>query len=136
MELFIPIVNTRHIPHTYSYLQKNFPDVLATECFNDLNLPFCEEVKATELGHLFEHMLLVNICQIKVHSGVRDVVVNGRTSWNWMKEKEGVFNIMIDIGKKDIEYLIHALKKTIEVFEKLFTIPAPQTVSALGYQYI
>lgn len=121
MNILLPIVNTRDLPSTYSFLKKNFPDVLLTECFNDLNLPFSKEVTATELGHLFEHILLVNICKAKVRAGFKNVVVNGRTEWNWIKDPQGVFHILIDIGKKDVNILVRALKKTIELFERLFT---------------
>lgn len=123
MEVLVPFVNTRALPHTYTFLEENFPDVLSTECFNELNLPFHVEVKATELGHLFEHILLVNICNLKTSKGAKNVVVNGRTDWNWVRDAEGIFHIIIDIGKKDVEYLIEALKKTIHLFESLFSSP-------------
>lgn len=120
MQVLLPVVNTRYIPHTYDFLEKNFPDVLVTECFNDLNIPFNQEVRATELGHLFEHILLVNICKGKSLSGHREVVVNGRTEWNWVSEPEGLFHILIDVGKKDFIFFVEALRKTIEIFELLF----------------
>lgn len=134
MQVLVPIVNTRHLPHTYTFLEKNFPEVLRTQCFNDLNLPFRKEVKATEMGHLFEHILLVNICQLIVSSGRKKVVVNGVTEWNWMKEPEGVFHILVDIGKKDFNFLVEALKKTIELFERLFGLSLPSP--AFAYSYI
>lgn len=119
MKMGVPLVNTRSIPHTFSFLKSHAPSVLATRCFNDLNLAFDEEVKATELGHLFEHILLEQLCVLKISAGFANAVFNGRTYWNWERDPTGVFHIVIDIGKKEIALLLTALQNTIQLFESL-----------------
>lgn len=119
MSLFIPNVNTRDFPHTFDFLKKNFPSVLRTQCFNYKNLSFKDEVKETELGHLFEHILLDQLCIEKINLGSIRVSYSGRTSWNWKKDKRGVFHIFVNANKKDSCLLNPALKNTINLVERL-----------------
>src|ERR1700761_2246371 len=63
MDLLYNQINTKEIPFITDLLQKNLPSVLQTTCYNDLDLPFHVEVKNTEIGHLFEHILLEYLCQ-------------------------------------------------------------------------
>ena len=58
MQLFYNQVNTCDIPVIVDLLQEHLPNVLFTQCFNDEGFPFNVEVKNTEIGHLFEHILL------------------------------------------------------------------------------
>ncbi len=119
MQLHTPMVNTCDIPGTLEFLQQNYPGVLKTQCFNDKNLPFITEVVATEIGHLFEHILIDQLCALKIKQGAGSAVFNGNTSWNWQKNPYGLFEIWIDIGKKELILLIEALKRTIELTKKL-----------------
>lgn len=119
MQVFGPVVNTVDIPNTLNFLQSNYPNVLKTQCFNDKDLPFRIEVKATELGHLFEHILLDNLCALKIKKGASSAVFNGTTSWNWKENPYGSFQIWIDIGKKDLDLLIEGLKITIGLTKSL-----------------
>lgn len=119
MQIFGNIVNTKDIPGTKKFLLKNHPSVLQTKCFNDKNLPFFEEVNQTEIGHLFEHILLDQLCILKIKSGAPVAVFNGNTSWNWRKYPVGSFQILIDIGKKELRLLLEALSKTIQLTENL-----------------
>lgn len=109
MQLNTEIVNTQYLPKTSEILESHFPGVLNTACFNDQNLPFVEEVKQTEIGHLFEHILLESLCNEKMASGSTQASFNGRTDWNWQKEKRGKFHIFVD-GVEDAQpYLSKAL---------------------------
>lgn len=119
MQLNIPFVNTSDIPGTFSFLQTNYPSVLETQCFNDNNLPFSVEVNATEIGHLFEHILIDELCALKIKSGARSAVYSGNTSWNWKLNPYGSFQIWIDIGKNDLPMLLEALKTTIDLSQQL-----------------
>src|SRR5579862_8893482 len=58
MDVLYNQLNTSEIPYLLDVLQENLPSVLLTTCYNDLNLPFSVEVRNTEIGHLFEHILL------------------------------------------------------------------------------
>ena len=115
MELFIPIVNTNTLPKTHKILKKMLPSVLITECFNEQNIPFIEEVKHTEIGHLFEHILLENLCMLKIADGKSSATFRGRTHWNWKKDKKGIFHIIVSAGKKDAHLLPDALDQTIQL---------------------
>lgn len=122
MQLKTSIVNTRDIPYTVIFLKNHLPGVLRTDCFNEGNLTFEEEVVATELGHLFEHILLETICSIKYSQGFSNAIYNGVTSWNWKKDPYGMFRISIDTGHEE-EPLFHiSINKTIELFEGLLNL--------------
>ena len=119
MQVHSPIVNTCEIPETLEFLKTNYPGVLKTQCFNDKDLPFSVEVKQTEIGHLFEHILIENLCALKIKGGSKSAVFNGTTSWNWQKNPYGSFQIWIDIGKKNLPLLIDGLKITIGLTKQL-----------------
>lgn len=125
MQMLIPLVNTRYLPQTIGFLQKNNPSVLHSVCFNDECLPFHKEVLATELGHLFEHLLLDQLCALKVNNGAYCATFSGRTNWNWTKDPQGLFRIEIDIGQEELPLLLIALKRTIFLVEKLLRLQKP-----------
>lgn len=115
MQVFTSVVNTKHIPTVYSVLKKLLPSVLSSKCFNDDNLPFALEVKATEIGHLFEHILLEYLCQARLLQGAESAVYSGYTSWNWHKDPWGTFHITVKSGEKDRAIFEEALIKTIQL---------------------
>lgn len=109
------IVNTSQLPNTFHMLSKMLPAVLKSRCFNKENKPFFEEVVETEIGHLFEHVLLEFFCQYKVLEGCRQVAVSGVTDWNWKKDPVGTFRITINSGKNDATTFFKAFEKSIEL---------------------
>ena len=113
MMMFRDPLNTVHLPRTYAILKKFLPSVLTTECFNDLSIPFYKEVRRTEIGHLFEHILLEYMCRLKIAKGFRSAVYEGRTRWNWERDPKGLFHIHINCGMKDSDILPIALNKSI-----------------------
>jgi hypothetical protein len=115
MQLFLPFVNTKYLPHTLSILRRTLPGVLRTECFNYMNQSFKKEVQQTEIGHLFEHILLEYLVIEKIKTGHGEIVFNGRTRWNWMKNPYGSFEIEVDVKKEDIAVFIKALKRSIKL---------------------
>jgi len=119
MLMKIPCINTRELPHTFQIIKRELPSLLVSTCFNEHNLPFKEEVKHTEIGHLFEHIVLEYLCLIKLADGHDTAVYNGVTSWNWVKETRGTFHIRIDVPFKDKKYLKQALEKTYTLMAKL-----------------
>lgn len=137
MKLNTLAVNTRHIPNITMLLQFHCPTVLTTRCFNERNLPFRQEVKATEIGHLFEHVLLEELCINKIDCGSKAVVFNGRTNWNWVKEPRGLFHITIDASYSDQLVFLTALSRTIEIAEAVLShLPSSQkrTTSSRAYE--
>lgn len=127
-------INTADIPRTFDVLERFLPSVLATECLNEHGLPFHQEVKRTEIGHLFEHILLEYMCQLKINKGCKSAVYEGRTKWNWRKDPRGVFHIHINCTIKDSDIFPLALDKTIALMKIILhhnpslTFPAPLSV--------
>lgn len=119
MTLTTDYFHTNYLPKTSRLLERLLPEVLETKCFNDMNLPFNEEVKNTEIGHLFEHILLEYLCQVKIGDGYQRASFKGLTNWNWKKDPRGTFHITIETKPKDIIYLQYALEKSIELLNRI-----------------
>lgn len=122
MSLTIPYFYTTSLPHTYNILKESLPTVLKTECFNDSNLPFDKEVKNTEIGHLFEHIILEYLCQLKIKEGYKRALFKGVTNWNWKKDAKGTFRIYINLRPKDVIYFEMALEKSIKLLNKILLL--------------
>src|SRR4051812_9400342 len=89
MQILNSPISTSRIPSVVEVLREHLPNVLMTQCFNDENLPFVVEVRNTETGHLFEHILLEYLCQLKIAKGHRRASYVGRTTWNWLRYPKG-----------------------------------------------
>ncbi|KKR25220.1 MAG: hypothetical protein UT56_C0002G0034 [Candidatus Levybacteria bacterium GW2011_GWB1_39_7] len=68
MECQDPIIETDQLPKTFEILNKMLPSIFKSKCYNDKNLPFFIEVRSTEIGHLFEHIMLEYICQLNIYA--------------------------------------------------------------------
>lgn len=119
MYLQTPTVTTSEISQTYTILQSILPSILKSTCFNDANLPFSKEVLQTEIGHLFEHILLEYLCEVKVTNGYKNPIHNGVTQWDWIRDKEGTFHIQIDAGTEDRHIFFQALSHSISLLEEI-----------------
>lgn len=124
MKLFGKEVNTRSLPNTFAILKKELPSVLHTQCFNDDGLPFATEVKKTEIGHLFEHILLEYLCLLKLSSGSRFATFKGNTHWNWERDPWGTFHIDINASARDAHLMPQALDATIKLVNKIISPPS------------
>ena len=119
MDLLYNQINTKEIPFIEDLLKENLPSVLAATCYNDLDLPFDEEVRNTEIGHLFEHILLEYLCQNRLAKGAKRATFSGRTKWNWTRDPFGRFHIHLTCGKKDADILPVALEQTVSLMKVL-----------------
>lgn len=131
MQSFGEHVHTGHIPFIDEVLREHLPSVLLTQCYNDEELPFAQEVKDTEIGHLFEHILLEYLCQLKIAKGSSQAVFSGRTSWNWIKDPKGKFHINLTCGVKDSDILPIALEKTIKLMKIVLSSEQEQFFSTM-----
>lgn len=113
------VLNTESMPLTYDILNKELPGIFKSKCFNDGELPFHIEVKKTEIGHLFEHILLEYLCNEKIKSGAKSAKYCGETSWNWKKEKRGLFNIVVSSPISEKEIFYDSLLKSIQLLNKI-----------------
>jgi|GEM_PF-2051916 len=112
MRLYGTTVNTKNMPSTYMILKNSLPSILRSTCFNNANKPFSIEVKETEVGHLFEHMLLEFLCELKLAKGFRNASFKGKTCWDWYKDVRGVFHITTSCGVEDSDILLEAIQRS------------------------
>ncbi len=115
MQLLFDQVNTNDIPMIVELLKLYLPNVLTTQCFNDEGYAFRDEVRHTEIGHLFEHILLEYLCQLKMAKGCNRACFTGRTKWNWIRDPKGKFYIHVNCSLKDADILPEAIEKTIQL---------------------
>ncbi len=119
MQAYTEIVRTGYYPNTLQILKDACPGVLKTKCFNDRNLPFASEVQNTEIGHLFEHLVLVCLHETYSANGFDDAVFDGRTTWNWHSDKRGLFHIFIKPMHVTPSVLQNALDKAVLITERI-----------------
>lgn len=119
MQLFMDDVTTRNIPHVQKLLQAHLPTILRSKCFNEKNLPFSQEVAHTEIGHLFEHILLEYLCKEKISSGSNEAIFSGVTKWNWKKDAYGTFHIQIDVTWQERDIFYFALEQSIFLLKRI-----------------
>ena len=113
-------LSTNIVPSIVPLLHERLPGILKSKCFNTEKLPFLIEVKNTETGHLFEHIVLAYLYELKVAKGFQDVIFNGRTHWNWTKDPRGTFHIIVDCGVNDSDILEIAVAKAITLMKIIF----------------
>lgn len=119
MQINNDIFSTGVLPHTYAILNSHLPEIFTCECFNEKNLPFREEVKKTEIAHLFEHILIEYLCAHFIAMYKKRSVVNGVTTWDWYRNPRGSFEITIDTGIKHKELFNKALQQSVILFERV-----------------
>ncbi len=121
LDFFVPKIYTSELPNTLPVLWELLPSIYKSQCFNEGNLTFCEEVKDTEIGHLFEHILLEFLCITKLKRGFECSEYSGVTNWNWKKERKGKFHVKIDLGISDYEIFKEAIEKSIYLMNLILT---------------
>jgi hypothetical protein len=99
-----------------------------SKCFNDRNQCFKKEVKNTEIGHLYEHIVLEYISdyiELKINTRPN---VSGFTCWDWNDKNEGVFEITINTA--NFEALSFAISKATSLLERIIkTSVAPKQMT-------
>jgi hypothetical protein len=115
MKMLIPTVTTEGIPTIIPILKTHLPSILRSKCFNENNYRFSKEVKNTEIGHLFEHIMLEYLSDFKYALGIKGAIYNGLTRWNWVREERGVFHIEIDAGREDKDIFELAVQKSTKL---------------------
>lgn len=119
MQFLTKELTTTHMDHVTRLLKRYLPSILDSSCFNEQNLPFHEEVTHTELGHLFEHILLEYLCKEKISAGDSEAVFRGVTKWNWNKDTVGTFHIEVDVRGSEKELLYFALEQSILLLKRI-----------------
>lgn len=121
MHIFGNHVHTGSMPHTTELLKEFLPTIFYAQCFNEKHIPFQKEVMRTELGHLFEHILLEYLCILKLQKGYTEASFSGQTDWNWDKDPRGLFRIKITAGNDDWDIFPLALRQAKQLFEQIVT---------------
>lgn len=111
-------VNTRYFVNTVPVLKKYLPSIFTCDCFNIKNKTFSEEVRETEIGHLFEHILLEYLCLLESAEYRKTVSYIGYTKWNWEKDIIGLFHIYINSPINNKFFSI-ALNKSLFVINEI-----------------
>ncbi len=119
MEMLVSILTTENLPGTSYLLKKQLPSIMCSKCFNGNDYKFSKEVLNTEIGHLFEHIILENLSELKYNQESKNHIYNGLTSWNWNKDPRGVFRIEIDTGHEDKELIDLALYKSTTLLTEI-----------------
>ncbi len=112
-------LTTKYLPQTLAILQTSLPTICQHKCFNNYNLPFSEELKNTEVGHLFEHIMLEYLSLTKLESGRSNACFSGETSWDWRVEDRGIFHIDIKMSKNDFSLVNLAVQKSIALMNMI-----------------
>ena len=81
------------IPELAGKLLVTLPSLREHLCTNRSGLPFTDELQDTELGHVFEHVMLAVLHQ-------RGLAARGQTTWNWNRDPIGTYHVTISTGKR------------------------------------
>ena len=106
-------------PHSREVLKSYLPSIFSCQCFNPLNQSFYKEAKNTEIGHLFEHILLEYMCLEKIQY-TDEISYSGKTSWN-TENMTGDFKIEVECGKSDKKIFTKALNKSIHLMDVILS---------------
>lgn len=83
--------STEHAPHIPRLLFKLFPHLAKHRCDNDNGYTFRKESRATEIPHLFEHLIIELQGQVQ-----KSRILKGETQWNWRIDPRGRFHVYVD----------------------------------------
>ena len=87
------IFHTAQAPRVPRILFKLFPHMVTQRCHNGAGLSFRREAEATEIPHLFEHLILEIQDQVRRHVGEP---FTGETHLNWTIDPRGRYYVTID----------------------------------------
>lgn len=96
------------VNHLGKHLLTMLPSLREHLCYNRSGLPFTEEVHDTEMGHVFEHVVLALLQE-------RDIFTKGQTVWNWRRDPIGTYQVTISTGKR------LAIKESILIAQAILT---------------
>lgn len=108
---------TRDLPRTLSVLKKELPSIFENKCFNAKHQSFYEEVKNTETAHLFEHLILEEMCLTKIEN-CDSASFNGRTYWDRFA-MDRCYQIHLNVPLVDRPIFLSALTKSVDLVNKI-----------------
>ncbi len=96
------------LPTLATSLISMLPSLREHLCTNARGLSFEQELHDTELGHVFEHVMLAILAD-------RGLCTRGQTTWNWHRDPVGTYHVTISTGRKML------VKESLLVAQALFT---------------
>lgn len=117
LQINVDFTTTQEIQPLCDLLQANVPHIFDCKCFNQNKLAFTHEVKQTELGHLYEHILLEYLVDLKYKQTKKQATFSAWTSWDWYKNPRNSYRIELEIKSSDYAILYQAIKKTHTLME-------------------
>ena len=82
---------TSQVPHLPQMLFQLYPSLARHKCENGRGYTFRRECRATEIPHLFEHLIIELQGQAQPTYRLR-----GETEWNWHVDPRGRFYVYVD----------------------------------------
>lgn len=128
--LFFLQLHTKHhhtdaFPDIIDFLLKEAPATLQSKCYNPDHHSFPEEVRRTEIGHLFEHIFLTFLCEEELLAGAQKATHRATTEWNWRKHPRGSFTITLHTPTTK-PILEKAAVRSSEVLRRLYSTTSPK----------
>jgi len=119
MSLFTSETYTSSLPTCFPYLQQILPSIFKSSCFNSGYLPFSIEAKETEIGHLFEHIVLEYLCLEKLKLGFKSADYQALTTWNWYQNPIGTFKIDFQLNSNQIFLFLSSVSQSVKLLDKI-----------------
>jgi hypothetical protein len=122
---------TSEAPRLPRMLFKLFPHMATQRCYNDGGYSFRREAQATEIPHLFEHLIIE--IQDQVRRGIGEPF-SGETQWNWTIDPRGLFYVTVDYDNEVVALAaIRLAERIINAVDSkdVTTIDMPREITRL-----
>ncbi len=121
IDLYLPpyATYTDNFPQTNAIVAGVLPTIFRHRCYNLKHKPFAQEITDTQIGHLFEHILLEYLLQLKIAKEKSTVKLIGETVWDWDKEEPGTFHITLSVGEDDRAIIQASLYKGLSLLTRI-----------------
>lgn len=106
------------VPGLAASLLEMLPCLREHICHNRHGREFVDELADTELGHVFEHVMLAVLHK-------RGICTRGQTTWDWQRDPIGLFHVTIATGKKLI------IKESLLIAQTIMTNALVQPILAV-----
>jgi hypothetical protein len=109
--------NTKDLPQTLNVLEAKLPSIFTNQCFNGDGKSFYDEARETETAHLFEHIILENMCLEKIKHQ-KSAVFNGRTFWDKVANNK-CYQIRLNVPLVDWPIFASAFTKSLNLVNQI-----------------
>ncbi len=135
LSVFPEFNRTSQIPGIGDFLFQKLPGLREHKCFNEEGLTFPEEVKRTELAHVFEHVVIELILLKDPAAGE----IIGWTTWDWKIQPRWSYEVEIDYA--NVGLIMEAIEDALAILSGIVpievlptTIPYADAAPEFAYQ--